>query len=202
MGKSVSLILIDPIDLSPQSIQGEVIGVDAGAAFAFRHQLHQILSIGDFDSIDPVILAEIAKTTPILRYPTHKDQPDSQLAIEKALALGYTTIHVYGALGGRYDHHHANLVLAFLHPEVILHSETSLLQSAGVGLHRIKKESHEKLSLFTFETAVISISQVEYPLDHYTLSSTDILGLSNAFLADEAILTVHEGRVLIYCEKA
>ena len=202
MGKSVSLILVDQIDLQPQSIQGDIIGVDGGAAFAHRHQLHQILSIGDFDSIDQTVLDEIALTTPILRYPTKKDQPDSQLAIEKALELGYTEIHVYGALGGRYDHHHANLVLAFLHPEVILHSGESVVRSMTAGTHRIKKESHEKLSLFTFETAELSIQQVEYPLDHYVLKSTDILGLSNAFINDEAILTVHHGRVLVYCEKA
>jgi len=202
MGKSVSLILVDREEVLPTKLTGEVIGVDGGAALAYAHHLNMILAIGDFDSIDPKILSQLEKTVPVIRYPTHKDQPDSQLAIEKALELGYDELHVYGALGGRYDHHHANLVLAYLHDEVILHQADSTIRSYSEGTHPIKKESHEKLSLFTFETALISITNVEYPLDHYQLVSTDILGLSNAFLNDEAILTIHSGKVLVYCEKA
>jgi thiamine pyrophosphokinase len=202
MGKSVNLILTDRQNPDFILSQGDVIGVDGGAAYAYRFNLKMICAIGDFDSIDPKLLNQVEKTTLVFHYPTHKDQPDSQLAIEKALELGYEEIHVYGALGGRYDHHHANLVLAYRHDEVILHHEDSLIQSYGIGTHTIKKESHEKLSLFTFETTEISIMKVAYPLDHYTMTSTDILGLSNAFLSDEARLTVHSGRVLVYCEKA
>jgi thiamine pyrophosphokinase len=202
MGKSVNLILIDRKELDFILENGDVIGVDGGAAYAYRNNLKMICAIGDFDSIDQEILKRIEKTTKVYHHPTHKDQPDSQLAIEKALELCYDEIHVYGALGGRYDHHHANLVLAYLHDEVILHHLESLIRSYSAGTHIIKKESHEKLSMFTFETAVISITQVEYALDHYTMISTDILGLSNAFVSDEAILTIHSGRVLVYCEKA
>lgn len=201
MVKSVNLILTDRKTSDLVLHEGEVIGVDGGAAYAHRFGLKMIFAIGDFDSIDPEVLSQIETMTPVYHYPTHKDQPDSQLAIEKALAFGYHELHVYGALGGRYDHHHANLVLAYIHDEVILHHDDSLIRSFGAGTHSIKKESHEKLSLFTFETALISIHNVEYPLDHYTLTSTDILGLSNAFLGDEAILNVHQGRVLVYCEK-
>jgi len=202
MGKSVNLILIDRKEPDFILEKGDVIGVDGGAAYAYRYKLKMICAIGDFDSIDQETFNLIEKTTVIYHYPTHKDQPDSQLAIEKAIELGYDEIHVYGALGGRYDHHHANLVLSYLHVEVILHHQESLIRSYSIGTHPIKKESHEKLSLFTFETAIISITQVEYPLDHYTMTSTDILGLSNAFISDEAILTIHSGRVLVYCEKA
>lgn len=202
MVKSVNLILTDRVKPDLDLSEGDLIGVDGGASYAYKNHLKMIFAIGDFDSIDFSVLQDIEKTTPIFRYPTHKDQPDSQLAIEKALSLGYDELHVYGALGGRYDHHHANLVLAYRYGEVILHHNGSTIRSYGAGTHTIKKESHEKLSLFTFESAMISIDQVEYPLDHYTMSSTDILGLSNVIIGTEAILTVHEGRVLVYSEKA
>jgi thiamine pyrophosphokinase len=111
-------------------------------------------------------------------------------------------LNLYGALGGRYDHHHANIVLAYRYGEVTLHHDQSTVKSYGVGTHTIKKESHEKLSVFTLEKAVLSLSGVEYPLDQYEMSVLDILGLSNAFLSEEAILTVKSGRVLVYCERA
>lgn len=202
MVKHVSLILIDQESQLPVHMDGDLIGVDGGAALALRQHRPMIFAIGDFDSIDQDTLAQLKKTVQVYEYPCRKDQPDSQLAIEKALELGYTTLDVYGALGGRYDHHHANLVLAYRYDGVILHQNGTIIRSYGKGTHPIKKESFEKLSLFTFESAVISITNVEYPLDHYHLSSTDILGLSNAFTDDQAILTVHEGRVLVYCGKA
>jgi len=199
MGQSVTLILRDgqyPL------IETDVIGVDAGAAYALRHQLKMICALGDFDSIDPHTLSLLKEKTSVISFPTHKDQPDSQLAIEKALELGYEDIVIYGALGGRFDHHHANLILAYDHPEVTLIDEVHWVKCYGPGVYAIKKESHEKLSVFTFDFAVISLMGVEYPLDHYEIDLTTILGLSNTWTKDEAILSVHTGQVLIYCTKA
>ena len=202
MGKSVSLILVNghAFDLNP--VTQDVVGVDGGAAYCLKHQIPMIFAIGDFDSIDEASLKQLEQSTPVVHYPTHKDQPDSQLAIEKLLSMGYDDLHLYGALGGRYDHHHANIVLAYRYGEVTLHHGQSTVKSYGIGTHTIKKESHEKLSVFTLDKAVLSLSGVEYPLDHYTLTVLDILGLSNTFQAEEAILIVESGRVLVYCEKA
>jgi thiamine pyrophosphokinase len=199
MGKSVTLILRDgeyPL------IETDVIGVDAGAAYALRKQLKMICALGDFDSIDPKTLSLLQEKTSIISFPTHKDQPDSQLAIEKALEMGYEDIVIYGALGGRYDHHHANLILAYHHPEVTLIDEIHWVKGYGPGVYAIKKENHEKLSVFTLVFAVISLMGVEYPLDHFEIDLQTILGLSNTWTQEEAILSVHTGQVLIYCTKA
>lgn len=202
MGKSVSLFLVDADQFDIMAPLSEAVGVDGGAAYCLKHQIDMIFAIGDFDSIDEATLTQLHKTTRVIQYPIHKDQPDSQLAIEKLLSMGYDDLHLYGALGGRYDHHHANIVLAYRYGEVTLHQGSSTIKSYGEGTHTIKKESHEKLSVFTFEKAVLSLSGVEYPLDHYTLTSLDILGLSNTFKTEAATLTVSAGRVLVYCEKA
>lgn len=202
MGKSVSLILIDSDSEYALDSSIEAVGVDGGAAYCLRHQIPMIFAIGDFDSIDEATYQQLNATTTVYHYPTHKDQPDSQLAIEKLLGLGYDDLHVYGALGGRYDHHHANIVLAYRYGDVTLHHGQSTVKSYGIGSHIIKKESHEKLSVFTFEKSIISLSEVEYPLDQYTLTALDILGLSNTFVTEAAHLTVRCGRVLVYCEKS
>jgi len=199
MGKSVTLILRD---IPLPKIETDIMGVDAGAAYCLRHHLKMICACGDFDSIDQETLTQVKQVTQVYEYPVHKDQPDSQLAIEKALELGYTEIFVYGALGGRYDHHHANLVLAYLHPEVTILDHDHWIKCFEKGPHLIKKESHEKLSVFTLESCVISLSDVEYPLDHYELKMSSILGLSNTFKSEAASLIVHQGKVLVICGKA
>jgi len=199
MGKSVTLILRD---IPLPKIETDIIGVDAGTAYCLRHHLKMICACGDFDSIDQETLDKVKKNTEVFQYPVHKDQPDSQLAIEKALELGYTEVFVYGALGGRYDHHHANLVLAYLHPEVTILDHDHWIKCFEKGSHLIKKESHEKLSVFTLESCVISLCEVEYPLDHYELKMSSILGLSNTFKSEAASLIVHQGKVLVICGKA
>lgn len=199
MGKSVTLILRD-IELP--AINTDILGVDAGAAYCLHHHLKMICACGDFDSIDKETLDKVKQVTQVFQYPIHKDQPDSQLAIEKALELGYEEIFVYGALGGRYDHHHANLVLAYLHPEVTILDHDHWIKCFKKGSYLIKKESHEKLSVFTLQSCIISLSEVEYPLDHYELKFSSILGLSNTFINEEASLIVHQGKVLIICGKA
>ncbi|KAF0226999.1 MAG: thiamine pyrophosphokinase [Erysipelotrichaceae bacterium] len=199
MGKSVTLILREG---EVPLIETDVIGVDAGAAYALRKQLNMICAMGDFDSIDAHALTLLKEKTQVISFPTHKDQPDSQLALDKALALGYDDIVIYGALGGRFDHHHANLILAYQHPEVTLIDDVHWIKCYGPGVYAIKKESHEKLSVFTLDFAVLSLMGVEYPLDHYEIDLKSILGLSNTWIEDEAILSVHTGKVLVYCTKA
>ncbi len=198
MGQSVALILRDG---NYPDLKMDVIGVDAGAAYALSHHLKMVCALGDFDSIDSRTLDLIKQQTTVIQFPRKKDQSDSQIAVEKALELGYDDILIYGALGGRYDHHHVNMVLAYLHDEITLLDQDHWIKSFGPGVYGIKKESHEKLSLFTFETCVVSLSQVEYPLDHQTMTLQSLFGLSNTFISDEAILTIHAGRALVICGK-
>ena len=45
------------------------------------------------------------------KLPSHKNETDTEVAIEAALQLGYDDIILYGGLGGRLDHEMANLHL-------------------------------------------------------------------------------------------
>jgi len=199
MGQSVALILRDG---DYPEITLDVIGVDAGAAYALRKHLKMVCALGDFDSIDPEILKQLKLQSTVIQYPTQKDQSDSQLAVSKALELGYEELVIYGALGGRYDHHHVNMVLAYLHDEITLVDQDHWIKSYGPGVYGIRKGKHAKLSLFTYENCVVSLTQVEYPLDHEILTVHSLFTLSNTFTDEEAILTVHAGRVLVICGKA
>lgn len=199
MGAHVTLICRDepfpPID-------GEVIGVDAGAAYALRHGLNLVLAIGDFDSIDESTRLALEAHTNIEMHPTHKDLPDSALAIEAALKRGYTAMTIYGALGGRIDHQHANLVLCTRYPQITLVDALHVIRAYPKGNHELVNDGFTYFSVFSFEPASLSLNGSAYPLDHYPLSPTDILGLSNQFVESTVKLTVHEGTVLVIFTKA
>lgn len=194
MGAHVTLICRD--EPLPE-ITGAVIGVDAGAAYALRNRLNMILAIGDFDSIDPALVALLRDHTEVQTHPTDKDLPDSALAIEAALKRGFTEITIYGALGGRIDHQHANLVLCTRYPQITLVDTHHRVKAYPVGRFTVNANPFTTFSLFCFETACVSLRDCAYPLDHYRMIPTDILGLSNRFTSKAVELTVHEGTVLM-----
>jgi thiamine pyrophosphokinase len=199
MGAHVTLICRDePVPC----IEGDVIGVDAGAALAYRQGLNLVLAIGDFDSIDANALKALRERVPVEMYPSDKDLPDSALAIEAALKRGYTDITIYGALGGRIDHQHANLVLCTKYPQITLKDATTTVKAYSVGTHLLSQATFTIFSVFAFEPAVLTLTGSKYPLDHYTLLPTDILGLSNRFLNSPVTLTVHAGTVLVILTQA
>jgi thiamine pyrophosphokinase len=199
MGTRVTLICRDE-PLPP--ITEAVIGVDAGAAYALRHGLNLIFAVGDFDSIDAPTLAILHETIPLETHPTSKDLPDSALAIEAALRRGYTDITIYGALGGRVDHQHANLVLCTRYPQVTLKDATTVVKAYPIGSHTVINDHFAYFSVFAFEPAELSLSGSAYPLKQHRLVPTDILGLSNRFIHETVNLTVHHGTVLVIFTKA
>ena len=96
-----------------------VIAADGGAAHAAALGLPIHRWVGDADSVDPDLLAELAAAgVPIDRVPVAKDASDTELAVLTALGHGATEVVILGALGGpRLDHALANIALLRL-PEL------------------------------------------------------------------------------------
>ena len=72
--------------------------------------------MGDFDSVDPLILhsfrnIEGGKKPVILQFQPEKDETDTELAIRTAIQKGSNVIHLLGATGSRMDHMIGNLHL-------------------------------------------------------------------------------------------
>ncbi|MBW2675772.1 MAG: thiamine diphosphokinase, partial [Deltaproteobacteria bacterium] len=70
------------------------------------------LIVGDMDSVDEATLEYFeAKGSRIIRHPAHKDETDTQLALDRAFEMDPEGIRIFGALGGRVDHALANIFL-------------------------------------------------------------------------------------------
>lgn len=155
--------------------------------------------IGDLDSLkDPSHLEERFPGLEILRYPEDKDWTDLELAIDWALQQSPTSIHVYGAAGGRMDHTMANLALLEkgLHSgipiEMISGDETVrllqgnlILEGAAIG----DRVSLLPISLF----CTVSTQGLQYALDGDKLFRGQGRGISNIITSTPARVTVETG---------
>ena len=88
------------------------IGVDSGVDHALALGLHVDLAVGDFDSLDPDVLAAAERSgTTVERHPAAKDATDLELGLEAAIRHGARRVVVLGGHGGRLDHLLANALL-------------------------------------------------------------------------------------------
>lgn len=180
-----------------------ILCADGGVAAALRMNLRPDLIIGDFDSYS----GSFPGNAEVVRLPVHKDDTDLMYSIKEALGRGFTEFLLLGATGGRLDHtlasisalqyladHGACGVLADEKNEVSLYPEGSFL---------IQGRRGDLLSVFPWGTPSCNVTyeQLEYPLDHQDLYSSEPTGVSNCMLADQVCIHVHKGPVLVVLSK-
>lgn len=173
----------------------DLIGIDHGAIIAMQANRPMIVAIGDFDSISHDELAQLEAYTKLIKLSTHKNETDSEAAINYAQMLGYDEIILYGGLGGRIDHELINLSLLVHKKGITLMNERNRIRLIEKGCTKQKKE-YRYLSFIPLDECVLSLKNVAYPLDHCTVHLWDTFTTSNEIL-DEAEIIVHEGRLLM-----
>lgn len=173
----------------------DLIGIDHGAIIAMQANRPMIVAIGDFDSISHDELAQLEAYTKLIKLSTHKNETDSEAAINYAQMLGYDEIILYGGLGGRIDHELINLSLLVHKKGITLMNERNRIRLIEKGCTKQKKE-YRYLSFIPLDECVLSLKNVAYPLDHCTVHPWDTFTTSNEIL-DEAEIIVHEGRMLM-----
>lgn len=177
------------------------VGIDHGAVCAIEQGIPLRCAIGDFDSVTKEERARIEAYTTIEKLPAHKNETDTEVAVLYALEHAYEDIILFGGIGGRLDHTLANLNL-IIHRELPItlmdeHHECRVLKP---GSYTIKKR-FRYLSFIALEPSCISEKNVLYPLDKRNITPADIYPISNEIRNEEAMITIHSGKVLmIQCE--
>ena len=182
-----------------------VIAADGGARHAAALGRPLDLWVGDGDSIGEAGLDAIAAAgIPIRRSPVDKDESDTELALLAALEAGARRVTILGALGGeRVDHGLANVWLLG-HPrlagcDVRLLDATVRIRLVGPGRADLGGRIGDLVSLLPFagDASGLTTDGLRYPLRDESLRSGPSRGLSNVRIADDAILTVESGRILV-----
>ena len=178
------------------------LAADGGAWALLRRGLRPDVAVGDWDSLGPAGLAQLrAAGVALHTFPPDKDATDLELALRYAAEHGATEMHVFGALGGRWDQSAANLLL-LAHPawrdrRVVLHHR-------GQRLWLIRSQDDivgavgDTLSLIPLGGPAqgVTLEGVAYPLQDGALPWATTLGVSNRFTAPRVRVQVRAGLLL------
>jgi len=175
-----------------------VIAADGGYRHCLAEKLKVDLLLGDFDSLGRL------PQMPYIQAPVEKDDTDTMLAVRHGLEQGYRRFVICGAFGGRWDHSYANVqTLLFLHRHgakgtLVGASDIITLVAEGEPAVFPYKEGFS-LSVFAISEICegVTIQGVKYPLENAFLTIYHPLGVSNAIMADTAVLSCKKGLLMV-----
>lgn len=192
-----------PPDLSERLASADMlIAADGGAQHCRALDLVPDVIIGDLDSMSAKARADWeARGVEMISHPAEKDQTDLELALLYAKKAGASSIAVLGALGRRWDHSIANLLLA-AHDQfdgiqiLILHGEQRMLVVKG--RLRLPAAVGERVSLLPLggEASGVATRGLKYPLNGETLPFGSSRGVSNVVVSADPEVEVESGTLL------
>ncbi|HHU78810.1 MAG: thiamine diphosphokinase [Caldicoprobacterales bacterium] len=145
------------------------------------------LIIGDFDSVHPDVLDEYRrKGVPIQSHPAIKNETDTELAVRFAAAQGAAQIIILGALGSRWDHSFANVMLLVLLAKMgidamILHSHNRIVVSRSELCLTARPGQLVSLLPLGENVKIRSTKGLKYPIINRSLPLDTPYGISNIF---------------------
>ena len=180
-----------------------IIAADSGAETALQYGHVPAIVVGDFDSLTMSTTELEARGSTLVRAEVEKDETDTELAIQVALAHGATNITILGAIGGsRFDHTMANvLLLAGIEvvPIRIVDGLMTCWLLRGPGSTSIVGKEGDLLSLFplTTEATGVRTRDLYYPLQGESLRFGRPRGVSNVLMSEHAEVSLEDGMLLV-----
>lgn len=181
-----------------------IIAADRGAATALQLGYTPSIVVGDFDSLDTLLLQELSERgSQVRKVAVEKDETDTELAVQLAIEQGATSITLLGALGGaRFDHTMANILLLACFDGVSIRivdgpSTCWLLQGPGSSV--IEGQIGDLVSLLPLTRDAIGVrtTGLYYPLHGETLYFGKPRGVSNVLIEEHAEVSLEEGMLLV-----
>lgn len=193
--------------LKNQSFE-RIIAVDGGLKAVKELGLEPDVIVGDFDSVDPLVLEYYRSREHIVwdvRRP-EKDETDTELAFLRAQAMGCTDLVILGATGGRIDHMLGNIHLLFpcLQKGIrasLFDGQNRIFLLDGSYTFRRRELWGKYISFLPLTERVegITLRGFKYPLTERDIEIGTSLCLSNELEEEEGTITFREG-VLIAVE--
>lgn len=181
-----------------------LIGADGGTAHILALGLTPHAVVGDLDSIDPAMVADLrARGVRVEQHPVAKDQTDLELAIDCGLAAGAEEILLVGALGGRVDQTLANLLILAQRDwpaplRLVEENQVAQLLRGGQTLS-VPAPVGATVSAIPLSPQVTGITYrgLEYPLENATLAMGSTRGVSNVVAHAPAQISIATGLLLV-----
>lgn len=193
-----------PTDLLSSKHDSKWAGVDRGALILLEHHITPFFSVGDFDSVNEAERELLQDQLNIKPVKAEKADTDLALAVEKAVALGFNQITIYGATGGRLDHFFGAVQLllkqAYYQHNIMLELVDSQnnIKLLPTGEHRIQLiKKYPYISFIPMsDNVLLTLNGFKYNLHRQLLDLGSTLTISNEVEQDNAIINVHQGLLL------
>ena len=157
-------------------------------------------NLGDYDSLGYTPVPPPAEI-----YPSEKNATDGEIAVNRAIEAGATSIEIYGGGGKREDHFLGNLHLLYAALErgvnaVMFTGGAQIF--AGRGRVELNGFCGKTLSIVPFggSAHIMESEGLKYPLFNLHLVYGSTRGISNVALSNRAHI-VAQGSVLIFINK-
>jgi thiamine pyrophosphokinase len=180
-----------------------IIAADGGANHCHALSLVPDYILGDMDSIAADKLEYFKNLqVKIEKHPVRKNATDLELALNHADTISATRLHIFGALGGRWDMSLSNILLCsagiYSKMSISVSNQDCLIQILHPGITTIVGEIGERISLVPLmvEATDVSLSGFEYPLKNQTIPFGSTLGVSNVLAAPQAKVQFKSGVLL------
>ncbi len=181
------------------------IGVDRGMEALRALEIVPACIVGDFDSVDPTVLAFYQAQPGVDWHVFRPEKEDTatELAIRQALMREPEAITIFGGTGSRFDHmlgtlHVTKLALdAGVYCEIVdRHNRIYLLR--GEKTFQREKVFGKYVSFLPFGGRVkgLTLQGFKYPLKEVTVEPGTSLTISNELAADAAHFSLGEGIVV------
>ncbi len=173
---------------------GTVLAADGGYDHCRRCGIVPAAVLGDMDSISE------EPSVPVFRHPAEKDRSDMEIAVDHAIGLGFESIDVFGALGGRRDHELCNIMVCAEHPGSLRLIDGKCAVSAVGRGGRLEDAGRQGdiITLVSLDAeARCTVTGLLYPLRDEPLRRGS-RGLSNVMKGDRFTVEVSSGTVLVF----
>ncbi|ARD49258.1 thiamine diphosphokinase [Sporosarcina sp. P33] len=196
------------VDLTEYDQEDTVyIGVDRGALYLLEKGIVPNEAVGDFDSVTEEQFKQIESGAEMIhRANEEKDETDTELAVQRALAYEPDYIVLTGVTGGRLDHLQSALHLLYRiqsenrKVKFKIHNTTNDIRVMLPGVRRVKKDSrYPYTSFFSFGPAVTGLTLTGFKYE--TVNERLEIGVtrftSNETVADVCTISFREGICLM-----
>ncbi|WP_416198086.1 MAG: thiamine diphosphokinase [Sporanaerobacter sp.] len=184
-----------------------IVCADGGANHIAQIGLIPDLVVGDLDSIKDETLNIInIKNVPILKYSTHKDYTDTELAIEYLIDKGIDEIIFMGVTGSRIDHTLANVYLLNKllkkHIKGIIVDDKNTIYITNSVLE-LNREEGTFVSVIPINSngARVTLKGFLYETNEVLFEFSSTLGVSNQIVEEKGIIEVLDGTCLVIVSK-
>lgn len=182
-----------------------VICADGGANYAKKLNIRPDIILGDMDSIseETKVFYNGVKS---LRFPPQKDETDTELAIEHAIAIRAKEVTILGGLGSRMDHSLGNIYLlkrlfdAGIKAEMV--NENNVIQLIG-RTEEFHLPDGTIVSLLPIggDVEELTITGFEYPISEGRMTMSNPYGISNVTNQANQKIDFKQGMLLVIIPK-